>query len=91
METVMLQFRQEGPAPTLDDVARTFDLAPEELDAQFGVIATDPTDGLYTVLISAEATERVGAVLASRSDDPAEGIFSNTRVEPTTPNERPKP
>ncbi len=85
METVMLQFRHQGLAPSLDEVRRLFDLGPGEVDAQFGVIATDPAAGIYTVLVASAATKRVEAVLATRSRDPAEGIFANPRIEPFGP------
>jgi hypothetical protein len=87
MESVMLQFRYPGHAPSLADVARLFNLKANEIDAEFGVIATDPIEGLYTVLIDARARKRVEAVLATRPHDPAEGIFANPRIEPFGPPE----
>ncbi|WP_296679183.1 hypothetical protein [Novosphingobium sp.] len=82
METAMLQFRHAGSAPSMDEVCRLFSLAPDELDRQFGVIATDPADGLYTVLIDARAAPRVSAALAARPAHPAEGLFANPPIEP---------
>lgn len=82
MDTMMLQFRHSGPAPKLDEVRRMFALEAGEIDTDFGVIATDPTAGLYTVLVAASAAARVAAALATRPADPAEGWFGNPRVEP---------
>jgi hypothetical protein len=82
MQTVMLQFKHQGPAPLIDDVCRMFGLRINEIDSQFGVIATDPTEGIYTVLVAAKASKRVEAILATRSPNPAEGIFANPRIEP---------
>ncbi|MGY6551362.1 MAG: hypothetical protein ACXIT4_05635 [Erythrobacter sp.] len=82
METAMLQFRHSGEAPSLAEVAALFDLAPDELDGEFGVIATDPAEGLFTVLVDLCASARVTAALARRPADPVEGLFVNPPVEP---------
>lgn len=82
MESVMLQFRVQGSVPSVVDVARLFNIETDEIDPKFGVIATDPAEGLYTVLIQANAIKRVQAVLSARPEDPAEGIFGNPRIEP---------
>jgi hypothetical protein len=87
MQTLMLQFKHQGSAPSVDEVRRLFDLNVDEIDTQFGVIATDPAEGIYTVLVAATASERVKAVLASRPRDAAEGLFANPRIEPTAPPE----
>lgn len=82
MQTMMLQFKHPGPPPTIDDVLRLFNLTAEEIDPQFGVLPTDPSEGLYTVLVDSRASERIKAALAGRPHDPAEGLFANPRVEP---------
>lgn len=88
MQTVMLQFKHKGPAPSVDEVRKLFNLDVGEIDVQFGVIATDPTEDLYTVLVVAKASKRIEAVLATRPRDPAEGIFANPRIEPFGPPEK---
>jgi hypothetical protein len=87
LQTVMLQFKHPGSPPSVDEVCRLFNLKPDEVDIQFGIIATDPAGGLYTVLIDAKARKRVEATLATRPRDPAEGIFANPRIEPFGPPE----
>ncbi len=88
MQTVMLQFKHQGSAPSVDEVRRLFNLEADEIDTQFGVVATDPTEGLYTVLVAATASKRIEAVLNTRTRDAAEGIFANPRIEPFgTPKE----
>lgn len=82
MSTAMLQFRHRGGPPTPEEVCALFDLSPGELDTEFGVIATDPEDDLYTVLVDAAAASRVEAALAGREPDPAEGFFANPPVDP---------
>jgi hypothetical protein len=81
----MLQFKHPESIPTIEDVRRIFDLAPDEIDAQFGVIPTDPANGLYTVLIDTRASHRVEAALTNRPRDSAEGIFANPPIEPFGP------
>lgn len=87
MASVMLQFVHHGPAPSLEQVRRLFNLKKDEIDPDFGVITTDPSRGLYTVLIDSKATPRVEAILATRPPDPAEGIFANPPIEPFGPPE----
>ena len=85
METMMLQFKHKGPAPSVEDVRRIFKLEPEDIDREFGVIATDPAEGLYTALVATKAAQHIKTVLASRPRDPAEGLFANPRIEPFGP------
>lgn len=84
---VMLQFRHAGQTPSLEQVCRLFDLETAEVDPDFGVIATDPSDNLYTVLIDERSVRRVQSALASRQSDPAEGVFANPKIEPFGPPE----
>ena len=79
----MLQFRHAGGAPSVGKAASLFDLRPDEIDRDFGVIATDPSAGLYTILIDAAAIQRANARLAARKGGAEEGIFSNPHIEPT--------
>ena len=78
----MLQFKHKGSAPSIDEVRQLFNLDVDEIDTQFGVIATDPTESIYTTLVAAKASERIKAVLAARPHNRAEGIFANPQIEP---------
>lgn len=82
MQSAMFQFRHTGGEPSLDEVRRLFGLSADEVDPMFGVVATDPEDSLYTVLIADTAIPQVNAALAARPSDPAEGVFANPRIEP---------
>ncbi len=88
METVILQFRQRGSTPSLEDVQRRFNLKPGEVDQQYGVVVLDAAESLYTVLISASAQKQVGNALSKSPKDSAEGIFANPRIEPFGPPEK---
>lgn len=79
---VMLQFHHPGQAPTLDAAAALFGLAAAQVDAAFGVIATDPDAALYTVLVADDAVAAVQQALARRPPHPAEGVFSNPGIAP---------
>lgn len=81
----MLQFKHTGNPPSMEYVRDLFKLEPDEIDANFGVISTDPANSLYTVLVATSAVARIETVLRSRPQDPAEGIFGNVRVEPFGP------
>ena len=81
--TAMLQFHHPGAAPTIDEAQRLFGLTAGQLDADFGVLATDPDAGLFTVLVADEAMLLVRAALASRPPHVGEGLFGNVRIEPT--------
>ena len=87
MDTMLLQFKHQGAAPSMDEVRRLFSLQTGEIDTAYGVIATDPSQGLYTVLVDAKARGRVDAALAKRPRDAAEGLFANPRIQPFGPPE----
>lgn len=87
MQTIMLQFRHQGSVPTVDEVRQMFNLESDEIDRQFGVIVTDPSKEIYTVLVGTKARERIQAVLSSRPENPSEGLFANPRIEPFGPPE----
>lgn len=87
METVMLQFKHEGGVPSIDEAARLFNLDVSEIDADFGVIATDPENDFYTILVDAQASQRANEALAKRSGDAGEGLFANPPIDPFGPPE----
>lgn len=65
-------------APTLVEAARQLKLAIEDLDAGFGVVAVDPSRGLYSVRARADRL---------RPDQSSEyrGPFSDPKIEPVGP------
>jgi len=87
MAKLMLQFRQRGSAPSLDDVRARFDLQAHEIDPAFGVVETDSREGLYTVVVDEAARQRIEQKLkqTGADADPAVGLFANPRIEPFGP------
>ena len=81
----MLQFHHPGDPPTLDDVRAAFGLDEADIDAEFGVVATDPAADLYVVRVAEGARASIDAALARRPKHPAEGLFADPRVEPFGP------
>jgi hypothetical protein len=78
----LLQFHHPGAAPELADVLAIFGLDREDADVEFGVVATDPQAGLFTVRIEDHALDKVRAALTTRPQHPAEGLFGDPRIEP---------
>ena len=79
---VIVQFKHVGPAPTLAEAANELGVMVGEMDTAYGVIATDAANGLYSVLVDDPAVNRVEAALNARPRDPAEGVYSDSRIEP---------
>lgn len=78
----LLQFRHEGGMPAMADVLQAFALDAGDVDAEYGVVATDPADDLYVVRIDARAAAKLRA---APSSDRAEGVFGDPRIEPVGP------
>ena len=55
----MYTFTWDGEPPTVADVCERYGLSPDEIDAEFGVIAIDPQDNLYTILVNRDAVQRL--------------------------------
>jgi hypothetical protein len=79
----LLQFHEPGGAPQLREVLAMLGLQPADVDAEFGVVATDARAGLFTIRVEDRAVERARAALAGRPPHPAEGVFGDPRIEPT--------
>jgi hypothetical protein len=81
----LLQFHHPGGVPQLDAVLSTFGLDRADVDAEFGVVATDPRADLFVIRVEDRALDKVRTALALRPRQPGEGLFGDPRVEPTGP------
>jgi len=70
---LMIVKGKDGP-PSLDEAARQLDVAVEDLDPDFGVVAIDPDRGLYSV--------RVDASKLGRGFEEGQGPFSDPDISP---------
>jgi hypothetical protein len=86
MAGMMVQFHHPGAAPTIEEAAARLDVPAAALDRGFGVIATDPEEGLFTVLIEPAAADRAMTALRRQgSGHPAEGLFGDVGIAPMGP------
>ena len=83
MTKVMVTIRAPERPPTLDELVERYDLGPDDIDREFGVVEIDPDDHLYTVLV----TESAAARIEPGDGWETEGPFSNPRIEPFGPPE----
>jgi hypothetical protein len=81
MAKLMVTLRLEPEQASLEEVRRLLGLAPEEVDAHFGVVNISPAEHLYTILVDEKAAGRV------EHAEPVEGVFGNPRIEPYGPPE----
>ena len=73
---VMMTIVSDKP-PSLAEAAALLGVAPEDLDAAFGVVTVDPAENLYAVEIDAD---KVPAQTAG--EGPYRGPFSSPRIVP---------
>jgi hypothetical protein len=82
MSQVMVQFRYIGKKPTLVEAAQHLGVTADRLEPDFGVIATDPESGLFTVLVDEAAAATADATLRAMGAGADEGAFSNPQIGP---------
>jgi hypothetical protein len=80
MAHVLMTVELPGDA-SIDAAAARLGVKPGDLDPEFGVIAIDPEQHLYSVMVE----EHVSAGAAARPG--TGGPFSNPRIEPFGPPE----
>ena len=81
MRTIMLTIRTKGERPTLDLLRARYGLTEEEIDTSFGIVAIDPEEDMFTILI----LERVASKVQSDSEWDVKGPYSNPQIEPFGP------
>ena len=78
---VMVKLTSTKRAPTVEEIERRFNLAPEEIDRQFGVVEIDDVNHEYTILVEESALSRI----RSTEDWSISGPYSNPRIGPFGP------
>lgn len=81
MPKVMVTIRApEGP-PTLAALRARYGLTDDDVDTKFGVVAVDPTEHVYTILVEPSAAARI----TPGAGWEIEGPFSNPKIAPFGP------
>lgn len=88
-EYTMVQLRLPEGQSSLADVAKRLGVAVGDLDANYGVVPSDPADRLFVAMVDARKADTISASLgaADAASDPAEGIFANPAIAPFGPPE----
>ncbi|MDH4177849.1 MAG: hypothetical protein OEW31_06010 [Thermoleophilia bacterium] len=81
MGKMLYSITWEGAPPSLDEVCARFGFGGDEVDREFGVVATDPDAHLYAVLVEEAAVERLLGEAPGASES-IEGPFANPLIEP---------
>lgn len=77
--TVMVTVELSRADATLAAARDLLDLAPDEVDEDFGLVSIDPAKGTYAILVTATAGSRAHGVSG------AAGPYANPRIEPFGP------
>jgi hypothetical protein len=87
--TVMLTVKLPPGQATLDEARHRLGLAPGEVDEKFGLVPLDPAEGVYAVLVPAEAGARAAASAAGQAGEVG-GPYANPPIEPFGPPKLPE-
>lgn len=82
--TVMLTVKLPAEVATLAEAQRRLGLADSEVDEDFGLVLLDPAEGMYAVVVSADAGSRAAAAGGAGE---AGGPYANPPIEPFGPPE----
>ncbi len=77
MPKQMVSIRSPQGAPTVEEVAEKYNIAPDDIDLDFGVVQVDARDGTYTVLVESHAAKRV-----SENHEEVSGPYANPTIQP---------
>ncbi len=79
MSKVMVTLKLDPEQASLAHVRESLGIGSEEIDDDFGVIAVQPEENLYAVLVEQDTADRV------QGTEGVEGPFSNPKIEPFGP------
>ena len=89
MPRVLYSVRWPNGPPTIDQICEKYDLSPDELDREYGVVEIDLQDHLYSILVDDAAIARLEPEWdTGGKDEGLTGPFSNPLIEPFGPPER---
>jgi hypothetical protein len=80
----MLTVKLPPGQATLEEARKRLGLAEDEVDPEFGLVPLDPAEGVYAVLVPAEAGNRVMASAAGEAGEVG-GPYANPPIEPFGP------
>lgn len=83
MTKVMVTIKAHDGPPTLDAVIERYQLGPDDIDADYGVVEIDPADRLYVILVEPDAAARIQPTEQWETGGP----YSNPRIAPFGPPE----
>jgi hypothetical protein len=81
--TVMLTVKLAPDQANLAAARSRLGLAEDEIDEEFGLVPLDPPEGLYAVVVSADAGARASAAAGDSGE--VGGPYANPRIEPFGP------
>lgn len=81
MPKVMMTIHASSGPPRLEEIRRRYELKPDEIDEEFGVVEIDPERHDYTILVELEAARKVSPT----ENWDVSGPYSNPRIEPFGP------
>ena len=76
MPKQMVSIRSPRRTPTVADVVEQYQIAPGDIDHDFGVVQVDERDGTYTVLVETDAARKM-----TNENPEVSGPYSNAKIE----------
>jgi hypothetical protein len=82
MAKLLFTLTRKPSEASLDSVKRDLDLGDEEIDSEYGLVAIEPEQDRYAILVEVSESSRLAELPG------VEGPFANPRIEPFGPPQR---